>query len=185
MCKLLLSKAAKKLTRLLKPEDINLLSQVEQLSTCEAKLINKINLYKPDILITTYPTRNLNGSIRVGHPDHMAAGEASLAAVFPSARDHLTFPELFKDGLKPHKVKEWIHTPIENEEEFNQIVHDLCELYSLAPSLHESGTHVISCDEKTGIQALTRETTPMKPNQCERHDSSYERHGTQCLIANF
>jgi len=44
---------------------------------------------------------------------------------------------------------------------------------------------VISCDEKTGIQALTRETTPMKPNQCERHDSSYERHGTQCLIANF
>lgn len=44
---------------------------------------------------------------------------------------------------------------------------------------------MISCDEKTGIQALTRETTPMKPNQCERHDSSYERHGTQCLIANF
>ena len=33
----------KELTRLLKPEDINLLSQVEQLSTCEAKLINKIN----------------------------------------------------------------------------------------------------------------------------------------------
>ena len=33
----------KELTRLLKAEDINLLSQVEQLSTCEAKLINKIN----------------------------------------------------------------------------------------------------------------------------------------------
>lgn len=51
--------------------------------------------------------------------------------------------------------------------------------------MHESGTYVVSCDEKTGIQALTRETTSMKPNQCERHDSSYERHGTQCLIANF
>ena len=25
----------------------------------------------------------------------------------------------------------------------------------------------------------------MKKGQCARHDSSYERHGTQCLIANF
>ena len=33
----------KELTRLLRPEDIKLLSQIEQLSTCEAKLINKIN----------------------------------------------------------------------------------------------------------------------------------------------
>ena len=33
----------KELIRLLRPEDINLLSQVEQLSTCEAKLIHKIN----------------------------------------------------------------------------------------------------------------------------------------------
>ena len=32
----------KELTRLLRPEDINLLIQVEQLSTCESKLINKI-----------------------------------------------------------------------------------------------------------------------------------------------
>ena len=32
----------KKLNQLLRPEDIDLLSQVEQLSTCESKLINKI-----------------------------------------------------------------------------------------------------------------------------------------------
>ena len=31
------------LRRLLRPEDIKLLSQIEQLLTCEAKLINKIN----------------------------------------------------------------------------------------------------------------------------------------------
>ncbi|MDP1817289.1 MAG: transposase [Leadbetterella sp.] len=45
--------------------------------------------------------------------------------------------------------------------------------------------HVISCDEKTGIQALEREITPMKAKQIERQDSSYSRHDTQCLIANF
>ena len=33
----------KDLNNLLRPEDIDLLNQVEQLSTCEAKLMNKIN----------------------------------------------------------------------------------------------------------------------------------------------
>lgn len=82
-------------------------------------------------------------------------------------------------------MKEWIHTPIENEEEFNETVRELCEIYSNAPEMHDKGVHVISCDEKTGIQALERHITPMKVGQSERQDSNYERHGTQCLIANF
>ena len=36
----------KELSRLLRPEDIELFNQVEKLSTCEAKLINKINNLK-------------------------------------------------------------------------------------------------------------------------------------------
>ena len=36
-------------------------------------------------------------------------GEATLAAVFPTARDHMTFPELLEEGFEPHKVAEvWI-----------------------------------------------------------------------------
>ncbi len=54
-----------------------------------------------------------------------------------------------------------------------------------ATELHAAGIHVVSCDEKTGIQALEREITAMRPGQEERQDNSYERHGTQCLIANF
>ena len=52
----------------------------------------------------------LGNSDYIGHPDHFAAGEAALSAVFPSARDHLTFPELLQDeGLEPHKVREvWV-----------------------------------------------------------------------------
>ena len=53
----------------------------------------EIRKYKPSILITTNPTRDLLGRGYIGHPDHFAAGEAALSAVFPSARDHLTFPE--------------------------------------------------------------------------------------------
>ncbi len=53
--------------------------------------------------------------------------------------------------------------------------------------LHEEGIHVISVDEKTGIQALERKhpTLPMKPGLVERREFEYLRHGTLCLIANF
>lgn len=61
----------------------------------------------------------------------------------------------------------------------------ICKLYADAPHLHEQGIRLVSCDEKTGIQALERVTTPMKPGRVERQDSNYDRHDTQCLIANF
>jgi len=87
--------------------------------------------------------------------------------------------------IKPHKVAGWIHTPIEDKARFNEQVSEICDTYREAKALHEKGVHVISCDEKTGIQALEREITPMRAGQYERQDNSYERHGTQCLIANF
>lgn len=58
-------------------------------------------------------------------------------------------------------------------------------MYGQAKVLHEQGIKVISCDEKTGIQALERMITPLKPGWCERQEHEYERHGTLCLIANF
>ncbi len=82
-------------------------------------------------------------------------------------------------------MKGWLHTPIEDETTFNKQVKRVCQLYHDAPKLHADGVHVISCDEKTGIQALEREMTVMKKTQVERQDSSYIRHATQCLIANF
>lgn len=53
--------------------------------------------------------------------------------------------------------------------------------------MHEAGVHVVSTDEKTGIQALEpiHPTLPMRPGQVERREFEYVRHGTQCLIANF
>jgi LmbE family N-acetylglucosaminyl deacetylase len=41
----------------------------------------------------------------INHPDHRAAGQSALDAVYPLARDHLSFPELYRDeGLAPHNV---------------------------------------------------------------------------------
>lgn len=49
------------------------------------------------------------------------------------------------------------------------------------------GEHLLSTDEKTGIQALERKhpTLPMKPGLIERREYEYIRHGTLSLIANF
>ena len=63
----------------------------------------------------------------------------------------------------------------------------MCEIYEQAPELEEEHTHVVSCDEKTGIQALERlhPTLPMLPGLIERREFEYRRHGTQSLIASF
>lgn len=63
----------------------------------------------------------------------------------------------------------------------------MCEVYEQASQLQEQGTHVISTDEKTGIQALERKfpTLPTRPGQVERREFEYIRHGTLCLMANF
>lgn len=63
----------------------------------------------------------------------------------------------------------------------------ICKVYHQAEELHAQGIHLISVDEKTGIQALERihPTHPAKPGQVERVEFEYKRHGTQALIANF
>ena len=73
-------------------------------------IARQIRIHKPEILICQYPMRTLDGSWGFGHPDHIAAGEAAMSVVFPTARDHKTFPELYTDeNLEPHKVEEvWI-----------------------------------------------------------------------------
>ncbi len=50
-----------------------------------------------------------------------------------------------------------------------------------------AGVHLVSTDEKTGIQALerTHESRPMIEGKVELREFEYIRHGTQALIASF
>ncbi len=63
----------------------------------------------------------------------------------------------------------------------------VCDLYEQALELADQGTHLMSTDEKTGIQALERKhpTKPMAPGKPVRIEHEYVRHGTQALIANL
>lgn len=69
-----------------------------------------IRRYRPDVVLCQNPTRELAMRIFAQHPDHLAAGEATFAAVYPTARDHMTFPELLEQGLDPWNVREiWVN----------------------------------------------------------------------------
>lgn len=89
--------------------------------------------------------------------------------------------------MKPHTSRYWLNANPEDPQAFAQQVEIVCELYSQALELHQQGVHVVSTDEKSGIQALERSapTLPMRPGQVERREFEYIRHGTQCLIANL
>ncbi len=76
---------------------------------------------------------------------------------------------------------------IEDWEEFEQEVKEVCETYHAAAENEKQGIHTVSVDEKTGIQALEREaeTKPMIPGFVEKREYNYERHGTTCLFGNL
>ena len=90
--------------------------------------------------------------------------------------------------LKPHLSRYWLnHKRAADPERFDAEVKAVCDLYLSADSRHQAGSHVVSTDEKTGIQALERKhpTKPMKPGQVELREYEYSRHGTLCLFGNL
>ena len=70
------------------------------------EIVRVIRRLKPDVVVCQDPTVRWVDTQYINHPDHRAAGEATLAAVFPAARDRMNFPELLAEGLEPHKVRE-------------------------------------------------------------------------------
>jgi LmbE family N-acetylglucosaminyl deacetylase len=63
---------------------------------------------RPHRVVVQSPERNWD-RIYASHPDHMAAGEAALAAVYPDARNPFTHLELAEEGLEAWTVGEvWV-----------------------------------------------------------------------------
>ena len=68
----------------------------------------QIRLFRPERLVCQSPDR-LWDRIGASHPDHLAAGEASVCAVYPDARNPFAHPELLEEGLEPYSVAEmWL-----------------------------------------------------------------------------
>ncbi len=77
-------------------------------NTTELKkdIIKVIRTIRPDVVITMDPTVIYSAKRgMINHPDHRIAGQATLDCVYPLARDHLAYPELYAQGYIPHKTK--------------------------------------------------------------------------------
>ena len=71
-------------------------------------ITREIRRHQPDIVITHDPSTYYTDTY-VNHPAHRAVGQATLEAVFPTARDFLNAPHLLAEGLEVHKVREvWL-----------------------------------------------------------------------------
>ena len=90
--------------------------------------------------------------------------------------------------LKPYRVRYWLNAKEKDDPNFVTDVQYVCATYACAADLYKKlGTHTISTDEMTGIQALQRiaPTKGVQPGREARVEFEYARHGTQTLICNF
>jgi LmbE family N-acetylglucosaminyl deacetylase len=116
--------------RTIRPADLAVIREAEQQDACKTvggshveflrhedgvlvsdiqlrkEIVRVIRQFKPSAVITQDPTSRWTSGRYVNHPDHRAMGDATMDAVFPSARDYHVFPELvMNEGLEPHIVE--------------------------------------------------------------------------------
>lgn len=68
-------------------------------------LVREIRAFHPDAVLATDPETLFYGDGGINHADHRAAGMAAVDAVYPAARNPMSFPWLAQEGLAAHKVR--------------------------------------------------------------------------------
>lgn len=102
-------------------------------------LVRQIRISQPDRMLCQSPERNWD-RIGASHPDHLAAGEAAIQAVYPDARNPFAFTDLLNDeGLQPWRVKEIWVSAFANPDHFVDIT-DTFNLKIKALQAHASQT---------------------------------------------
>jgi LmbE family N-acetylglucosaminyl deacetylase len=78
--------------------------EVEDTRQLRLDVTREIRRWRPDLVITQNPSRT-HTNFAGWHRDHRITGGVVLDAVYPLARDHLSFPELLPE-FEPHEVRE-------------------------------------------------------------------------------
>jgi LmbE family N-acetylglucosaminyl deacetylase len=68
------------------------------------RLVREIRRFRPDTVVTGDPQALWAGDSYINHPDHRAAAQAAIDAVFPAAGQPALFRELEAEGLTAHKT---------------------------------------------------------------------------------
>src|SRR5690606_2372171 len=85
---------------------------------------------------------------------------------------------LSAEGLRPHKVRMWLHSP---DPDFRSKVERICRLYCEPPD-----DAIVLCIDEKPMQALARRyATSLGPDAGVRRDFEYLRRGVCHLLAAF
>ncbi len=72
-------------------------------------LVRVMRRVRPHIVVAGDPTVWFRHGTYINHPDHRAAAQAAVEALYPAVKKHAIFPELLAEGLQPHVVEEvWL-----------------------------------------------------------------------------
>ena len=83
-------------------------------------IVKAIRIAKPDRMVVQSPERNYE-RVFASHPDHLAAGETAVQAVYPDARNPFAFTDLKEAGFEPWRVREVWMTGSPNPNHFVDI----------------------------------------------------------------
>ena len=113
--------------------------------------------------------------------NHATLAQAVMSAALVRSISPRTVGRILEDAeIKPHRVKMWCHS---GDPAYQEKMRAIVDLYVHQPK----GEPVLSIDEKTGMQALSRRR-PLEPSASGREgrfDFEYKRNGTRCLFACF
>lgn len=109
---------------------------------------------------------------------------AKRAGINPTPDPATLWRWLDQADIKPHKWRYWLKI---TDPDFETRMKDVTGIYLKAIALAKAGIPVFCVDEKTGMQALERETpgSPTRPGKPRRHEHRYKRHGSTCFIGAF
>jgi LmbE family N-acetylglucosaminyl deacetylase len=69
------------------------------------RLVREIRRIRPEVVLTGDPTLVLTANNFINHPDHRAASNAAIDAVYPTAGQPHLFEDLREEGLWAHRVR--------------------------------------------------------------------------------
>jgi transposase len=88
-------------------------------------------------------------------------------------------------AVQPHRKKMWLNTTEKDPQKFQAEVENVCRTYLEAAAKAADGTHTVSVDEATSLQAIERNAPekPVQPDSVAKPEFEYARHGTTTLTA--
>lgn len=103
-------------------------------------LVRVMRRVRPHVVVANDPTVWFRHGQYINHPDHRAAGQAAIEALYPAVKKASIFPELLAEGHQPHVVEEvWLgptdepDTWVDITDVFDEKIALICEHASQFP----------------------------------------------------